>query len=85
MSSAENGMISRREFVCQSGVLAGAALVGTQCLSAEPVAPSAGELASLVPGGPPRRIWAGPTSPSRCSRWGLPRAAVFRRRRSQNS
>ncbi len=56
MSHAENRLISRREFVCQSGLLTGAALLGSQSVSAEAADQGVRELPSLVPDGPPRRI-----------------------------
>ena len=56
MSIAENRVISRREFVCQSGLVTGAALLGTPSVSAVAADQRANELPSLAPDGPPRRI-----------------------------
>lgn len=56
MSSKERAGISRRDFVCQSGLLAGAALLGTQGTPAVAVEPEVKDLPPLAPGGLPRRV-----------------------------
>jgi uncharacterized protein len=56
MSITGNQAISRREFVGQSGLLAGAALLGTSCLSGVAAGQGVNQLPSPVPNGPPRRI-----------------------------
>ncbi|MGO8744819.1 MAG: aldo/keto reductase [Thermoguttaceae bacterium] len=55
MAEPENREISRREFVC-SGLVTGAALLGSHAVSAEAAEQRASELPPLTAAGPPRRI-----------------------------
>lgn len=57
MAKTEKKAISRRTFVRQTGIVAGAAMLGAQPATAGPPArPAPQDLAPLVPGGMPRRI-----------------------------
>lgn len=57
MAKIEREAISRRAFVRQTGIVAGAAMVGTQgATSAPPSQPAPQDLPPLVPGGVPRRV-----------------------------
>ena len=56
MVEAGNRDISRREFVCRSGLVTGAALLVSRAVSTEAAERRANELPPLMAGGPPRRI-----------------------------